>query len=124
MSDEKGRKVSRPVSGADQVSGFPSRSGFEENFPRVWKFLKIRRDLGEIHQTGSITIFVDGSKIKLCVNDRPTRQSCFVSGDTLMEALLRVDRGLTEGSLNWSSAGYKRRSSKKVYKRTPLLDGA
>lgn len=124
MSEKEGRKVSRPKNGADQVSGFPSRAGFEENFPLVWKFLAIRRDLGEIHQTGSITLFVDGRKIKLCVNDRPTRQSCFVSGDTLMEALLRVDRGLAEGSLKWTSAGYKRRSAKKVYKRTPLLDGA
>ncbi len=67
-------------------------------------------------------MFVDGDKIKLCVNDRPARQSCFVSGDTLLEALSRVERGLVEGSLGWSSVGYKRRTAKQVYKTTPLLE--
>jgi hypothetical protein len=123
MSEPIGRKVERVQCAADQLEPDPSTPGFKGNFPRLWQFLAIRRDLGEIHQTGSVTLFIDGEKIKLCVNDRPSRQSCFMSGDTLMEALLRVDRGLAEGTLRWSSAGYKRRPAKKVYKRTGLLDG-
>lgn len=122
MNAKKGRRVLRPEVEHEAVGPPVSSPGFQQNFPTLWKFLANRRDLGETHQTGSITMFVDGERIKLCVNDRPTRQSCFVSGETLMEALLRVERGLVEGTLNWSSAGYKRRSAKKVYKRTPLLD--
>jgi hypothetical protein len=122
MSDNIGRPVTRPATTPEPAAGSVSTPGFEGHFPITWKFLAIQRDLGEFHKTGSITIFVDGDKIKLCVNDRPTRQSCFVSGDTLMEALQRIERGLLEGSLSWSSVGYKRRSAKKVYKRTPLLD--
>lgn len=110
-----GRKIDKPAPGKSSETGKPVSSPiFEENFPTLWKFLKFRRDLGERHQTGCITIFVDGSKIKLCANDRPARQSCFVSGDTLGEALARLDRGISEGSLNWSSQGYKRRSATKV----------
>jgi hypothetical protein len=122
MSSNLGRPVARPVTETESTGETVSTPGFRGHFPILWKFLADRRDLGEIHQTGCVTLFVDGSKIKLCVNDRPSRQSCFVSGDTLMEALARVDRGLAEGSLKWSRQGYKRRSGKKVYKRTPLLD--
>lgn len=118
-----GRRVPRPVSPELSESGkHVSTPGFAGMFPTVWNFLSKQRDLGEIHQTGSITIFVDGGKIKLCVNDRPARQSCFVSGDTLMRALEVVEQGLTADSLKWSSAGYRRRSKAQVYKRTSLLD--
>lgn len=122
MSDTKGRKVDRPSVQREPGLRNLSRSPFEESFPVLWQFLAIQRDLGESHKTGCVTLFVDGDKIKLCVNDRPSRQSTFVSGSTLMEALARVDRGLKEGSLNWSRSGYKRRSAPKVNRRTPLLD--
>jgi hypothetical protein len=122
MTNNAGRRVNRPAREPEPTQDRVSSPLFCDRFPTLWNFLAIRRDLGEIHQTGSITIFVDGEKIKLCMNDRPTRQSCFVSGDTLGEALERADRGIVEGSLTWSSVGYKRRSAKKVYKTTPLLD--
>lgn len=122
MSDKVGRPVARPATETEPTGETVSRPGFEGNFPLLWQFLQKQRDLGEYHKTGSITIFVDGEKIKLCVNDRPTRQSCFVSGGTLLEALSIVEQGLVEGSLRWSSVGYKRRSAPKVNKRTPLLD--
>lgn len=110
-----GRKLTRPEQSelSDPQKGV-SRPKFADNFPHLWDFLQKQRDFGEIHKTGCVTIFVDGTKIKLCVNDRPTRQSCFVSGDGLLEALARVDRGLMDGSLRWSKQGYKRRSVAKV----------
>lgn len=122
MSNNAGRPVARPATSPEPSGGFVSSPGFKGNFPVLWEFLAIQRDLGESHKTGCVTLFVDGDKIKLCVNDRPSRQSCFVSGDTLMEALARVERGLKEGSLKWSRSGYRRRSNPKVSKRTPLLD--
>ena len=122
MSDKIGRPVARPATTSEPNQNVVSSPLFQDRFPELWQFLAKQRDLGEIHQTGSITMFVDGIKIKLCLNDRPTRQSCFVSGDTLGEALQRANRGIIEGSLKWSSVGYNRRSAKKVYKRTPLLD--
>lgn len=118
-----GRSVPRPVSPKieDSQNGV-STPGFQGHFPKIWEFLSKCRDFGEFHQTGSITIFVDGSKIKLCVNDRPTRHSCFMSGSTLMEALSSVESGMSEGSLKWSRVGYKRTKTPKLHKRTPLLD--
>jgi len=122
MSDKPGRKVSHNT-GSDEPDDRPvSTPGFKGNFPTLWKFLAKRRDLGETHQTGCITLFVDGEKIKLCINDRPTRQSSFVSGSSLLEALARAERGIKEGSLTWTRANYKRRTKVQVNRRTPLLD--
>lgn len=110
-----GRKVDKPQLSELSIPQKPVSSPvFADNFPTLWDFLKKQRDYGEFHKTGCVTIFVDGEKIKLCVNDRPARQSCFVSGNGLLEALARVDRGLLEGSLRWSKQGYKRRSVAKV----------
>ncbi len=110
-----GRKVDKPAPSELSNSQKPVSSPvFADNFPALWDFLQKQRDYGEIHKTGCVTIFVDGERIKLCVNDRPSRQTAFVSGHGLMEALARVDRGLLEGSLRWSKAGYKRRSTAKV----------
>lgn len=103
----------RKLSGSEKPVSSPV---FADNFPTLWEFLHNQRDYGEIHKTGCVTLFVDGDKIKLCANDRPARQSCFVSGDGLLEALARLDRGLLEGSLRWSKQGYRRRSAKVVNK--------
>lgn len=118
-----GRKVHRPSTTKSSDTGEPvSSPSFQANFPTLWDFLSKPRDFGEIHKTGCVTIFVDGEKIKLCANDRPARQSCFVSGDGLLKALAVLDRGLLEGSLTWSAANYRRRSRAKVYKTTPCVD--
>ena len=105
-----GRKVFKPEIGKSSDTDKPvSTPVFADNFPHLWLFLTKQRDFGEIHKTGCITIFADGEKIKLCANDRPMRTSCFVSGNGLLEALARLDRGILEGSLTWSKKGYKRR---------------
>ena len=110
-----GRSIAPPTSRKIEVSPEPASTPvFADNFPTLWEFLQKQRDLGEIHKTGCVTMFVDGDKIKLCANDRPARQSCFVSGDGLLQALARLDRGLLEGSLRWSKQGYRRRSVAKV----------
>lgn len=120
---EIGRKIDRPELSKSSDTGKPvSTPSFQANFPTLWDFLSKQRDYGEIHKTGCVTLFVDGEKIKLCANDRPSRQSCFISADGLLQALARLDRGLLEGSLQWSSANYRRRSRAKVYRQTPCVD--
>lgn len=116
MSKRTGRRVERPETESSEKQKRLSSPNLEEIFPQLSSFLSNRRDLGEIHQTGCITLFRDGSALKICLNDRPTRQSCFVSARTLWEALCRADRGLVEGSLTWSSAHYSRRPRKAVDK--------
>jgi len=105
-----GRPVARPIQkqAEGQRPGVSSPS-FEANFPTLWEFLAKQRDFGEIHKTGCLTLFIEGETLKVCLNDRPTRRSCFMSGKGLLEVLARCDRGLLEGSLTWTQKGYKRR---------------
>lgn len=106
-----GRPVDRPqTSESGQNGKHVSSPIFADNFPTLWEFLTKQRDLGELHKTGCLTLFADGVKLKVCLNDRPARSSCFVSGSGLLEVLARCDRGLLEGSLRWSKKGYQRRS--------------
>jgi len=106
-----GRKVERPEPTKSAENGkHVSSPVFRESFPALWEFLAVDRDFGENHKTGCVTLFIDGDKLKLCANDRPARQSCFLSGDGLLEVLCRLDRGLMEGSLRWSKQTYRRRS--------------
>ena len=107
---EIGRKVSRPDKSKLSVSeNCVSSPVFADNFPTLWDFLSRPRDLGEIHKTGCITIFADGVKLNCVVTDRPARQSAFVSADGLLALMARVDRGLIEGSLDFTASGYQRR---------------
>lgn len=105
-----GRKVNRPAQSELSIPEKPlSRSKFEDNFPHLFCFLSKRRDFGEFHQTGCLTLFIEGETLKVCLNDRPCRQSCFVSGAGLLEVLASADRGLLEGSHKWSKKGYQKR---------------
>ena len=105
-----GRPVQPPamskLSGSQKPVSSPS---FEANFPSLWLFLAKQRDFGEIHKTGCLTLFVEGETMKVCLNDRPCRQSCFVSGHNLLEVLARADRGRLEGSHAWTKKGYQKR---------------
>jgi len=115
MSEKPGRQVGRPETQSEQVQINPSRGEFAEKWPYLYAFLHDRRDFGETHQTGSMTLFIDGDKLKCCLNDRPTRRSCFASAETLGELFAVADRGIGEGSHRWSAARYKRRSRTKNF---------
>jgi len=91
----------------------------EDRYPSLYSFLHDQRDYGELHKTGSITIFIDGDKLKMVLNDRPTRKSCFISGDSFGELFAKADMGLESVSHNWTGKGYQRRSRSKVYGTTP-----
>ena len=113
---EIGRKVDKPAptKSSESEKGV-SRRKDEQNWPNLWAFLHNERDFGEKHKTGSITLFVDGDKIKMVLNDRPCRKSVFVSGQSFGDCFNKADMGLESLSLNWSGARYQRRSRAKVY---------
>jgi len=106
-----GRPVDRPQTGKSGQNGKPVSSPiFADNFPTLWDFLTIQRDFGELHKTGCMTIFADGDRLKMVLNDRPARSSCFMAAGSLLELMAVADRGLFEGSHKWSKKGYQRRS--------------
>lgn len=118
MNSKPGRSVSRPMSKSSETTKPLSTPDLAEIFPSLHQFLQNERDFGEIHKTGCVTLFSDGASFKVCLNDRPARQSAFTAHQTLWGALCRADRGLEEGSLQWSAAHYRRRAKRVVNKTT------
>lgn len=112
-----GRQVSSPKlrKETQSTTGEPARKD-EARWPSLHAFLWQKRDLGELHQTGALTLFTEGDVLKMVLNDRPCRKSVFISAQSFAELWAKADMGLESGSLNWSGAGYKRRSRVKVYK--------
>ncbi len=108
MAAKIGRPVERQIMIADDAYSAPSRGQFAENYPAIQRFLEEKRKSPNIHKTGSMTVFVENTGYKLCLNDRPRERSTFVFGQRLGVAFETANRGLENGSLDWRSRGYKR----------------
>jgi hypothetical protein len=71
-------------------------------YPTLAEFLwRAKWEDGASRSTGTITLMVDSGMYKAAVNDRDSELSAFVSGRNLTGLLEAIERGLTEGSLEW-----------------------
>ncbi len=111
-----GRQVSAPKTGKEtQPNKQVGPRKDATRWPSLYAFLYQERDLGQPHKTGSITIFTEGGKLKAVLNDRPIRKSVFLAADSFAELWAKADMGLEAGTFDWSGAGYKSRSKRKVF---------
>lgn len=60
---------------------------------------------GSSRETSTVTAFSDDGVVKLCLNDRDRERTCWVSGRTLLEALIRLEEALRSGVVDWRRAG-------------------
>ena len=107
MSNEIGRKVRRPSNDDGSMQPEVSTPGFVSNYPDLADFLIKSRGSGQTPSTGTITLFLEQGRFKLCLNDRPLSRSTFVSGGTLFEALANADAGIRGKRLKWRTKGYR-----------------
>jgi len=103
---ELGRGVSRPKTAAVEIDRGPQ--SFATAFPRLQSFLADPLQTPEGPQTGCMTVFFEDGRYKLCLNDRPKGQSCFVSSTILAECYRIAERGFQSKTLRWRVKGYKR----------------
>jgi hypothetical protein len=76
----------------------------------LWEFLsEAKYEDGTARVLPSVTLFVDETGLKACLNDRDQGQVAFVSAGTLEGLWEALERGLTNCSLDWRSATAKRR---------------
>lgn len=85
-----------------------SRPVFAENYPELFAFLEIPRRSVQGFTTGSMTIFFEDCRFKICLNDRPNERSVFLSSHELSKAFKLAEAGLMSNSLNWRTKGYQR----------------
>lgn len=80
----------------------------------VWEFLtETEWGEGEPRRTGTVLLFVEDGRVKVCANDRDSDSVCFVSGSTPDEALGSLDQGLRDGDLDWRPSSRRKGSKQK-----------
>lgn len=82
---------------------FSSECELSTLFPAVYSFVTTTQFAGGEKRTpGSITLFrAQEGGLRLCMNDKDSEETAFVSGASLSELLSRANDGLESGNLDW-----------------------
>lgn len=74
-------------------------------FPALVEFLASEcYETGESRQTGTLTVFAEEGRWKVCLNDRDQGQVGFVTVGDLADLVLAVEEVLREGKGEWRAA--------------------
>lgn len=75
---------------------------FEAKYPTLAEYMTCTvYDDNKYRRTATLLLFVDDGVLRLCLNDRDTNRSAFVTAGTMEEALSAMEMGLLDGSLDW-----------------------
>lgn len=75
---------------------------FEERWPIVWAYLfQERYEGGGFRQTGTLLVFLDQGRMKVCLSDREGSRSLFRSAETLDGCLDALEACLVDDSADW-----------------------
>lgn len=74
-------------------------------FPTLWSYLAdVTYAGGEKRETATLTLFVEEGFVKLCLNDREQRRTCWSTGIALEVAAEALEQRLTDGTAEWRGA--------------------
>jgi hypothetical protein len=74
--------------------------------PHLWEHLTAYQwDDGSFRTPSTLTVFYEGGRCKLCLNNRAECATGWVSGDSLHEAMKAMDEALSLGKLDWRKNG-------------------
>jgi len=76
-------------------------AGFAATRPATHDFLSVTLIGGAPRRTGTITVFAEDGRFKVCLNDREHKISCFVASETLLGLLDAVEDILLSGKGDW-----------------------
>lgn len=73
-----------------------------EKFPSLVEFLTVTEWApDEPRDPGSVTVFVQDGRVKVCFNDKDANMTAFASLDTLTDVLKEMERLLAKDDLEW-----------------------
>lgn len=73
-----------------------------KSYPNILEFLsRVRWEDGATRVSGTLMFLVDDGTLKMCLNDRDTVASVFLSGNSLTDLLKKAEAGLGDGSLDF-----------------------
>lgn len=86
------RRTGTPWSDPEFVSSYPTLFAYMTQ--ETWED-------GTPRQTATLTLYVDGSALTVIINDRHNVRSAFVNEASLFSALLKIEAGLVDNTLEW-----------------------
>jgi hypothetical protein len=95
----------KPTAPSVGPSGTAPVGVFFRSFPQLHQHLADPKwDDGTERDLSTLSIFSQDGRWKLCLSDRDGGKIVFLSGSTLEEAFLALERGLEAGTLEWRDA--------------------
>lgn len=87
-----------------------SDEAFAKKFPTLLEFLTTAEwEDGTARETSTLTVFIEDGAFKVAVNDRDLKQSIYLTGKTLQDALGAAERALGGGTADWRAWSGKKR---------------
>ena len=105
-----GKYLNKPTGDVPPSSSCPlSLSGeWPTVYPALVEFLTLGAwEDGSLRLCGSLTLFVDQSLWKLCLNDKDNGRVAFCSGCSVEDVLRTAEEGIVHSVLNWRPAAPK-----------------
>ena len=80
----------------------------QRRWPALAAWLTAGMWKGVARETGSITLFYEEGRVKAAVSDRDSGLVAFVSSETILGLLDKVQRGLASGDMDWRESRRKK----------------
>lgn len=91
-------------------------AAMRQELPAVYEYLTLAKmPDGNERQVATLIVFIEDGRWKVCLSDRETDRTLWMSGDTLEDCLLSLDQAIQTGDANWRRS-YKGKG--KTYKKT------
>lgn len=96
------RRVDKAPGGVGAVGPDAHDVLMEGTFPSIWEYLSTDAwPDGSARQSSTLTIFVEGGRVKVCLSDRENDRSAWASGESLEEAAMSLERALGQDTVEW-----------------------
>jgi hypothetical protein len=90
------------VTGRDDVPGYGSAGDDAGSYPALVEFLtRDRYQDNSIRERGTVLLFVEGGRLKACLNDKDAALVGFTTIDTLDDVSMALDKALREDKVDW-----------------------
>lgn len=76
--------------------------GFQKEFPLLWEHLVTNcYDDGSSRKTSTLLIFIEGTVLRMCLNDRDNNRSSFTTSETFADCLTELEARLAKKTMEW-----------------------
>lgn len=96
------KRVERHAAGAEVHGREADDPWVSGTFPSLWEYLSVSAwPDGGARVTATVTVFVEGGRVKVCLSDRENDRSAWSTGETLEEAVLSLESALASDTVEW-----------------------